>query len=396
MTRRSGRHSGRHCTAPTACVPRALRNRWDKAAAAKATADKAAAEKAAAAKAAAEKAAAEKAAAEELRRRATALGLLPVLTTANIADDAMLKKSIAFCDEQGITSVSDMVEYNLVQDFVRHLGLKNVPGKKLLSMLQTPTSGLAAQLSDHLASPSSSRKPSPESVAQQARITDVADEPLELMGPITGVMKCVRLSLMDAAAASGVEDIDAHAFMASEAGAQLAAADPHGLDADEAGALWLYTAESDFYPKLNRLLRTRDRSALKPFFPYLQLMLTARSKLPKYNSPVWRGVKGVDLRAQYPKDKEVWWWAFSSTTKQLQTLTNPMFLGTSGVRTVFLIEIVHGVDLQRYSAFQGEASEAEVLIYPGTMLKVVGAMEMGGGLFQVHLREEPLTVAVFK
>ena len=95
-------------------------------------------------------------------------------------------------------------------------------------------------------------------------------------------------------------------------------------------------------------------------------------------------------------DKEVWWWAFSSTTKQLHTLTNPMFLGTSGVRTVFMIEIVHGVDLQRYSAFQGEASEAEVLIYPGTMLKVVGAMEMGGGLFQVHLREEPLTVAVFK
>ena len=134
MTRRSGRH----CTAPTACVPRALRNRWDKAAA-----DKAAVAKAAAAKAAADKAAADKAAAEELRRRATALGLLPVLTTANIADDAMLKKSMAFCDEHGVTSVSDMVEYNLVQDFVHHLGLKTVPGKKLLSMLQTTTSGLA-------------------------------------------------------------------------------------------------------------------------------------------------------------------------------------------------------------------------------------------------------------
>ena len=236
----------------------------------------------------------------------------------------------------------------------------------------------------------------PAKVAQQARITDVADEPLELMGPITGVMKCERLSLMDAAAASGVEDIDAHAFMASEAGAQLAAADPHGLDADEAGGLWLYTAESDFYPTLNRLLRNRDRSALKPFFPYLQLMLTARSKLPKYNGSVWRGVKGVDLRDKYPKDKEVWWWAFSSTTKQLQTLTNPMFLGTSGVRTVFMIEIVHGVDLQRYSAFQGVASEAEVLLYPGTKLKVVSSMEMGGRLFQVHLREVPLTVAVFK
>ena len=232
-----------------------------------------------------------------------------------------------------------------------------------------------------------------DKVAQQARIADVADEPLELMGPITGVMKCVRLSLMDAAAASGVEDIDAHAFMASKAGAQLAAADPHGLDADEAGGLWLYTAQSDFYPTLNRLLRTRDRSALKPFFPYLQLMLTARSKLPKYTGSVWRGVKGIDLRAKYPKDKDVWWWAFSSTTKQLETLTNPQFLGNSGVRTVFLIEILHGVDLQRYSAV---ASEAEVLLYPGTKLKVVGSMDMGGGLFQVHLREVPLAFAVFK
>jgi hypothetical protein len=124
---------------------------------------------AAADKAAADKAAA-KAAAEE---RATALGLLPVLTTANIADDATLKKSIAFCDKQGVTSVSDLVEYNLVDDFVRHLGLKHVPGMKLRGMLQAPTSGLApppppppsppqpppaaavAQLSDRLTSPSS-------------------------------------------------------------------------------------------------------------------------------------------------------------------------------------------------------------------------------------------------
>jgi hypothetical protein len=121
----------------------------------KAAAAKAAADKAAAAEKAADKAAADKAAAEELRRRATALGLLPVLTTANVADDATLKKSMAFCDEHGVTNVSDMVEYNLVDDFVRHLGLKTVPGQKLRSMLQTPTSGLASQLSDRLASPSS-------------------------------------------------------------------------------------------------------------------------------------------------------------------------------------------------------------------------------------------------
>jgi len=133
----------------------------DKAAADKAAA-KVAADKAAVAKAAADKAAADRAAAEELRRRATALGLLQVLTPAGIADDATLKKSIAWCDEQGVTSVSDMVKYDdMVKDFVRHLGLKTLPGKKLLSMLQPPTARLAGQLSDRL-------PPSPESEAQQA------------------------------------------------------------------------------------------------------------------------------------------------------------------------------------------------------------------------------------
>jgi hypothetical protein len=95
-------------------------------------------------------------AAEELRRRATALGLLPVLTTANTADDATLKKAIAFCDEQGVTSVSDIVKYDLADDFVRHLGLKTVPGRRLYSMLQPPTSRLAGHLSDLLVPPSNS------------------------------------------------------------------------------------------------------------------------------------------------------------------------------------------------------------------------------------------------
>jgi hypothetical protein len=49
----------------------------------------------------------------------------------------------------------------MVDDFVGHLGLQNVPGRKLRSMLQTPTSRLA---SDRLSSPSSSSssRPSPE------------------------------------------------------------------------------------------------------------------------------------------------------------------------------------------------------------------------------------------
>ena len=66
-----------------------------------------------------------------------------------------------------------------------------------------------------------------------------------------------------------------------------------------------------------------------------------------------------------------------------------MFLGKTGVRTVFMIETSSGVDIMPYSIFQGDASEAEVLLFPGTKLVVVDNLDMGNGLFQVHLRELP-------
>ena len=117
--------------------------------------------RAVAARAAANKAAAEKAAGaaaaeapEELRRRATELGFLQMLTSLNVAQDATLKTAVMWCDEQGVTSVSDMVEFDMVDDFVRHLGLKPIPGKRLCSMLHAPTAALDSQSSDPLASPS--------------------------------------------------------------------------------------------------------------------------------------------------------------------------------------------------------------------------------------------------
>merc|ERR1712083_1081524 len=140
--------------------------------------------------------------------------------------------------------------------------------------------------------------------------------------------------------------------------------------------------ESELYSTMNARLRCRDRQQLKCFFPFLQLMLLARAKLPKYCGTVWRGVK-ADLRKQYPTDKEVYWWAFSSTTKKLSTLTNPMFLGTEGIRTVFNVQLQSGVDIAKYSVFAN--AEAEVLIYPGTKFKVVDAMDSGNGLYMVHL-----------
>tara|TARA_B110001452_G_scaffold252804_1_gene242953 strand:+ start:27 stop:221 length:195 start_codon:yes stop_codon:yes gene_type:complete len=57
-----------------------------------------------------------------------------------------------------------------------------------------------------------------------------------------------------------------------------------------------------------------------------------------------------------------------------------------------------GVDIVRYSIDQQNASEAEVLLYPGVKLRVVDSMDMGGGaaacLFMdmVHLQEMDVPV----
>ena len=58
--------------------------------------------------------------------------------------------------------------------------------------------------------------------------------------------------------------------------------------------------------------------------------------------------------------------------------------------------MLNGVDIDRYSAFQGAASEAEVLLYPGTKLKVIDTMDMGAGLFQVHLKEVAVPIQLIK
>ena len=226
--------------------------------------------------------------------------------------------------------------------------------------------------------------------ASGARLSDVAREPLSNLGPITGVEDAEPLSIDEAAEATGVKDMDSWGYTAMENGQELSERYSGELDANEAGAFYLYTAETELYTTLNTTLRApgkERRTKLVPFLPYLRLLLLARRKLQPYSGVVWRGVKDVDLRDKYPKGKSVYWWAFSSTTKQLDLLEGNTFLGSSGVRTQFMIEVSTGVDIERYSYFQGDESEAEVLLYPGTKLMVVGTANLGGNLFQERSHE---------
>jgi hypothetical protein len=120
---------------------------------------------------------------------------------------------------------------------------------------------------------------------------------------------------------------------------------PDTLTSDESAAIHLYTMElknEPLYSLLNQLLRDRDRRKLKPWFSYLKLFLTALFKLPSYSAKiVWRSAK-KDLHSKYHRGEKYTWWAFSSCTFSLEALEQPMYLGTTGDRTLFSIECLNG------------------------------------------------------
>jgi len=175
-------------------------------------------------------------------------------------------------------------------------------------------------------------------------------------------------------------------FMAQEAGDRFVKNDKYGLTRDESGALNLYTMDSAFFFELNKRCRSRNRDAIKVFFPAMKHMLKAATKLPKFVGVGWRGVKGVNLTEHYKKGDIVWWWGWSSVSMNLHTLQQPSFMGQTGVRTQIMIEFENAVDVTEYSVYPGEK---EVLLLPGTLLRVIGTAELGNGLFSVHLKEEP-------
>ena len=160
--------------------------------------------------------------------------------------------------------------------------------------------------------------------------------------------------------------------------------DSDKMSVNEAASIHLYTQESEIYKELNLRLRGRNRAELKPFFPYLKLLLSGLYKLPLINVPLYRGVK-QDLSEMYIKKrtKKVFFWGFSSASASMEVLASPLFLGDSGPRTMHCIN-ANAVDIRDFSAMP---QEDERLILPGTCLIVDGVLDVGHGLFTVQLHE---------
>ena len=82
------------------------------------------------------------------------------------------------------------------------------------------------------------------------------------------------------------------------------------------------------------------------------------------------------------------WHGFCSTTKTIEVLSNPLFCGKTGPRTIFTIQLTQGQarEITRYSLVP---SEGEVLLPPGCRFIVQSVLDVGNGLTIIQIEELP-------
>lgn len=218
------------------------------------------------------------------------------------------------------------------------------------------------------------------------RICDLQYEPHCWLLPIEGYEKLPNVSLENAIDSLQhiVTDIRRKAYIAK----QICVNPADGLSPDESAAIMLYTMEWEprekcLYFLLNNSLREKSRAVLKPWLPYLKLLLNGLNKLPSKPCRVFRGVK-MAFHQNYRTGSIVIWWGFSSCTKSLDALQSEAVLGKNGTRTLFSIECYSGKDIQKHSYF---GQEQEVILLPARQFKVTGVLDQGNGMYTVQIEE---------
>jgi len=220
----------------------------------------------------------------------------------------------------------------------------------------------------------------PCKMTQTNRFTDIEASPKKLT-PVFGYLTVPLVPLLKALEpiSSKIDQLDRLGKLAK---ANCHYPSEHELTREESGAIFLYTIESEdnsFYRVINCVLRAEDRSTLKPWFPYLKLFDTAVQKLPSKRMNLWRGI-ARDVTKVYKKGDEFTWWAINSCTTSVGVITN--FLGPNS--TLFLIEAVNGKDISKYTNYP---DEEEVILCPGTRLRVLGDPLDQPPMHIVHLKE---------
>ncbi|CAF1318894.1 unnamed protein product [Rotaria magnacalcarata] len=212
------------------------------------------------------------------------------------------------------------------------------------------------------------------------RFTDI-ESTSKRLPPVYGYLTHQLLPLQEALKpiSSQVDQLDRFSRIAKN---ECKFPSEHGLTRDESAAIYLYTmewGEDSFYKVINRYLRAEDRSTLQPWFGYLKLFDTAVQKLPTVRKNLWRGI-AADIAKNFKNGHEFTWWAISSCSTSVNIIKD--FLGSNS--TLFLIEAVNGKDISGYTNFP---KESEVILCPGTRLRVVSDPLDHAPMRVVHLQE---------
>ncbi|CAF3800800.1 unnamed protein product [Rotaria sp. Silwood1] len=141
----------------------------------------------------------------------------------------------------------------------------------------------------------------------------------------------------------------------------------NNLTVDESAAIFLYTVHSgdtSFSRTLNHALRCEDQTNLKKYwFNYLGLIWSALNKLPSVKGHVYQGTTSK-IKEKYPKNKLITWWGITSCTQAFDNIVSSL-LGEKS--TLLNIKIRNGKDISAYSC---NSNESEIILLPGTRLRV--------------------------
>jgi len=105
--------------------------------------------------------------------------------------------------------------------------------------------------------------------------------------------------------------------------------------------------------------------------------------LPKFKGTVFRGIK-LDLSRVFKRNSYHVWWNLTSCTDLISGISE--FLDIAGPRTLLDISTYRGVKISEHSIYP---HESEVILLPGTNLKVIDQLDLGNGLVGIQMLEIP-------
>jgi hypothetical protein len=238
------------------------------------------------------------------------------------------------------------------------------------------------------------------------RVLAAGKEPLRQLGPLRGIflgcqvsspatfrqctddiVRAVELDVLQLADPTGanrkqavIEQLTLGGELSKEAAHDMKHFSHLGtpLSEDQLAVIHHYSQETDAernadsgYSLVNAALRSEDRNKVKAVKNFIWLLMTGLRLCPKPESKVvHRGVR-ADLSAQYIENRTITWYQISSCAGTIDVLENPLFLGKSGDRTIFSIELAVNTKARCISDFSSVPNENEVLLPPNTRFQVM-------------------------